>query len=130
MDTHMAVWLLEGSTRLPPKALVLLLDGDNQVYVSDVSAWEVAIKHQARPTGIPGTAAEFMAGCEEAGYLWLPLTREAVRAYESLDIGAAAGIHRDPFDRMLIAQSKAAGMPLLTHDRGLALYGEPLVMVV
>lgn len=130
LDTHMAIWMLQGSANIPAKALRLMLDDENDLYVSDISAWEIAIKHTARPDKIPGSAERFVKACDEAGYLGLSLTRDAVLAYEQLDVAAAKGIHKDPFDRMLIAQSKAANMPLLTHDRSLSLYHEPLVLVV
>lgn len=130
LDTHVVIWMLQGSAKMPAKALRLVLDEDNELFVSDVSLWEVAIKHMARPEKVPGTAAKFAAACEEAGYHTLALTTEAVLAYEGLDTSAAEGIHKDPFDRMLIAQSKAGNLLLLTHDRSLGLYGEPLVLVV
>ncbi len=57
-------------------------------------------------------------------------TSEAILACERLDLSTADGVHKDPFDRMLIAQAKTGGLLFLTHDRILALYHEPLVAVV
>lgn len=129
LDTHMALWLLQGSPRTPEQVVSLALDGANELFVSDVSVWEVAIKHMSRPDKLRVSGAEFLRKCGEAGYRSLPLAQEAVLEYERLDISGAAGVHRAPFDRMLIAQSKAANMLLVTHDKSLALYGEPLVAV-
>lgn len=58
------------------------------------------------------------------------MSRDAILAYERLDTSKAEGIHRDSFDRMLIAQAKAGNMLLLTHDKSFRLYDEPLVCVV
>lgn len=130
LDTHVALWALDDSPRLPEKARELILDAENRIFVSDVSAWEIAIKHVAHPDKVPSGTSRFIELCEKAGYLDLPLALDAVVAYEKLDLRQADGVHKDPFDRMLIAQSKSAKMLLVTHDRSLSLYGEPLVAVV
>lgn len=130
LDTPIALWAFDDSPKLPSRARELILDADNRVFVSDVSAWEIATKHVAHPDKVPFGAQRFVDCCAESGYLSLPMTMEAVMAYEGLDIEKAEGVHKDPFDRMLIAQSKAAKMLLLTHDRSLGLYGEPLVAIV
>ena len=130
LDTHVTIWALDDSPKLPAKARELILDPGNRMFVSDVSTWEVAMKHVAHPDKIPSSAERFIALCREAGYLRLPLSPEAVIAYERLDIERAEGVHKDPFDRMLIAQSKTAKMLLVTHDRNLSLYSEPLVAIV
>ena len=130
LDTHVVLWALDDSPRLPDGARSLILDAGNRVFVSDVSAWEISIKHTAHPDKMPSGSNRFIASCRAAGYLNLPLTLEAIMAYENLKTERAANIHKDPFDRMLIAQSKVAKMLLLTHDRNLALYSEPLVSVI
>ncbi|MBQ9000689.1 MAG: type II toxin-antitoxin system VapC family toxin [Eggerthellaceae bacterium] len=130
LDTHVALWALDDSPLLSKQARELILDGGNRVFVSDVSAWEIATKHVSHPDKMPSGAARFIGLCREAGYLNLPLSPEAVVAYENLDIERAASVHKDPYDRMLIAQSKVAKMLFLTHDKTLSLYGEPLVCIV
>lgn len=130
VDTHLALWFLDGSERMPIRARELVEDPGNEVFVSDASAWEIAIKHAKRPDVMPRPCTDFMALCDQVGFGRLPISREAIVAYEQLDTSKAEGIHRDPFDRMLIAQAKAERLLLLTHDRLLDLYGEPLVSVV
>ena len=130
LDTHIAIWALLDSPDLPASARSLVADADNEIYVSDVSAWEVAVKKVARPSSIPCDAERFLDKCEEAGYRFLPLSHAALIAYGRLDYSKAADAHKDPFDRMLVAQSKCSNMLLITHDRSLTLYGEPLVSVV
>lgn len=130
IDTHLALWFLDGSERMPTRARELVEDPANEIFVSDASVWEIAIKHAKRPDIMPRPCADFIELCERVGFLPIPISRAAIVAYEGLDTSKAEGIHRDPFDRMLIAQAKAEGMLLLTHDRSMSLYGEPLVSVV
>ena len=129
VDTHMALWYLDGSPMIPERAKEAIGDGRNEVYVSDASAWEVAIKHMKRPDAIPGSAAEFIRRCDAVGFRRAPIDRAAISEYEKLDTSRAEGVHRDPFDRMLIAQARASNMMLATHDKALRLYNEPNVMV-
>ena len=130
LDTHIVVWALSDSPNLPTRARSLILSSDNEIYVSDVSAWEVAVKSAARPGSIPFGSAEFIDGCTKSGYRFLPVSRDAIVAYEGLDYETVGDAHRDPFDRFLIAQAKTSNMLFLTHDDVLALYGEPHVIVV
>lgn len=130
LDTHIAIWALAESPKLPVRAVEIIEDPENRLFVSDVSLWEVAMKHTARPRNFLLTAELFLDRCKEAGYRILPLTSEAILACERLDTSAADGIHKDPFDRMLIAQAKSGRLLFLTHDRLLSLYREPLVAVV
>lgn len=130
LDTHIAIWAIADAPALPAAARKAILDGRNELYVSDISAWEIAIKSVARPGSIPFGSREFMEGCEESGYRFLPVSRDAIAAYEELDYEAVGGAHRDPFDRLLLAQSKTSSMLFLTHDEALKLYGEPHVIVV
>lgn len=130
IDTHLALWFLDGSEHMPVRARELVEDPTNNVFVSDISAWEVAIKHAKRPDAMPRSCAEFIVLCDRVSFTPLRISLSAIVAYEGLDTSRAEKVHRDPFDRMLIAQAKAEGMLLLTHDRSMALYGEPLVSVV
>ena len=129
IDTHMALWYLDGSTRMAERARQVIADGRNDVYVSDVSVWEVAIKHMKRPDAFSGSAAEFARRCDVIGFLQLPIDRAAIAEYELLDTSKAEAVHRNPFDRMLIAQARSANMMLVTHDESLRLYHEPNIMI-
>ena len=124
LDTHIAIWALAGSPKLPQRAVEIVEDPRNRIFVSDVSLWEVAMKHMAKPKGIALDAERFLKRCQEAGYQIQPLASEAILACERLDLSAADGVHKDPFDRMLLSQAKVEGIGFLTSDRALTTYGE------
>ena len=130
VDTHIAIWAIADSPDLPLRAREIILDAANDVFVSDVSAWEVAVKAVARPGVLPCDAEQFLLKCEESGYRFLPLAHEAILAYAGLDYDRVGTAHKDPFDRLLIAQAKSSSMVFITHDAALAVYGEPFVLVV
>lgn len=130
LDTHLVLWFLDGSPKMPERARELVCDQDNTAYVSDISLWEVSIKHLKRPDVLPRPGSDVALLCDQVGILRLALSRPAIEAYELLDTTRAEGVHKDPFDRMLIAQAKTENMLLLTHDKPLALYGEPTVAIV
>lgn len=124
LDTHIMIWMFEDGPRLSEKARELVLDGDNALFCSAVSVWEVALKHRKRPDGNIG-ADEFMSYCDRAGILPLPLKREHLQG-----LAALADVHSDPFDQALLCQASAEGMRLLTHDGLLARYPGEVVIGV
>ena len=130
LDTHLALWMLRDANLVPVRALELVASPRNELFLSVVSVWEVAIKHMKNPTAMPVPGSLFRQRSEEAGYRIVDMTSSHVDALETLDFAQAGALHQDPFDRMLIAQSKAENMLLLTHDAKLDLYGEPLVKVL
>jgi PIN domain nuclease of toxin-antitoxin system len=101
LDTHAFLWWLDGDPRLSPRARSAIADPKQEVYVSAASAWEIATKF--RLGKLPGAAAvaHDIPGCvRDQAFSELPISLlDATRA------GALAGEHRDPFDRMLIAQA-------------------------
>ena len=76
---------------------------------------------------MPYSAQDYLAFCRDAGFALQPLTLEAVLAYSTLKFDLVEDARKDPFDRILIAQSKAHGLLFATHDTDLLLYKEPLV---
>ena len=130
LDTHIALWMLRDANLVPTRALELVANPKNGLFVSAVSLWEVTIKHMKSPQAMPVSGALFRRKSQEAGYCLVDVRPSHVDALETLDCEKADARHKDPFDRMLIAQSKAEGMLLLTHDEKLGLYDEPLVRVV
>ena len=112
LDTHTLLWWLDGDRRLSRHARTAIADEDNAVFVSAASAWELATK--ARLGKLPDAidVATDVAGClARQGFLDLPITVVHAQRAGSLRID-----HRDPFDRMLIAQAQMEDLPLVTNE--------------
>lgn len=124
LDTHIALWAITGSPKLPGQARELILAPSSEIFVSAASVWEIAIKHSLNRGNMPVSGADAARYFEEAGYTLLPITAEHAAATENLPIH-----HADPFDRMLIAQSLAEPLRLVTHDSMLAKYGAGVLLV-
>lgn len=127
-DTHILYWLFNDDPQLSNNAKKLLLEDGNKVYYSILSMWEIAIKHRIGKMNFSGT--EFMHYCEQAGFLKLPFDDRHVVALETLDKKTETPPHNDPFDQGLLAQAKADGIMLLTHDKKFEYYDEPYVIIV
>ena len=116
LDTHVYLWFLADSPKLSKTARARIADADT-VYVSAVSIWEAAIKIgigtlSANPDGL-------LAGIEASGFVELP-----VLARHAAGISALPNHHRDPFDRLLVAQAICEPLRLLTADKALTKYTE------
>lgn len=119
LDTHALLWWLEGDKRLSKKAQQMVGDQLTVILVSAVSAWEIATKVRiGRLPGAVEVAERFPEIVAVQGFVPLDITiSHALRA------GALPGPHRDPFDRMLIAQAELESMPILSADEAFDLYG-------
>ncbi len=120
LDTHIAIWALLDSPRLTEKARELILDPDNTIYYSVVSVWEVLLKHTGHPDDMELTPAVFSESCEDAGFIPLELKDKHVLAVSAFPPSVEG--HKDPFDRLLLAQAKAENMNFLTNDSKIPLY--------
>lgn len=108
IDTHMLLWWLADDSRLSKKARALMADPANMLTVSAATAWEIAIKQALGKMTMDGDLEKEV---RELGFAMLPVTFP--HAAETLTLPA---IHRDPFDRMLVAQARVENLPLLTVD--------------
>lgn len=119
LDTHAALWWLSGDERFGETAARHLADGGNQVLLSAAVVWEIAIKRSLGKLEAPdGFAATLLS----AGALPLPVSIEHAAATGALDWH-----HRDPFDRVLIAQTAIERAVLVSRDDALRPYGVPMV---
>jgi PIN domain nuclease of toxin-antitoxin system len=126
LDTHVFLWHVTDDPRLPAPFLAAILDPTNEIYLSVVSVWEAVVKHAIGKLSLPGPPDVF-----------LPAERRALMiASVSLDEGAMphlAGLpllHRDPFDRALVAQALQHGMTLVTVDAEVLAYPVPTLPAV
>ncbi|HEX7730590.1 MAG TPA: type II toxin-antitoxin system VapC family toxin [Terracidiphilus sp.] len=117
LDTHFLVWILIDDSHISKAARTILTDPRNRLIFSVASIWELSIKHARRPKFIPIDPSVIRRKLLEDGYIELPISGEHVLA-----AGALPPIHKDPFDRLLIAQSTIEGIVLLTADKGIATY--------
>ena len=108
IDTHVFLWWLGDDHRLGPKARDLIANADNQVFVSAATAWEIAIKKSIGKLDAPD---DLDAIAKEEGFEELPIT-----FFHGERAGDLPRLHRDPFDRMLVAQSQAEGLEIITAD--------------
>ncbi|HTT82512.1 MAG TPA: type II toxin-antitoxin system VapC family toxin [Rhizomicrobium sp.] len=119
LDTHAFLWWLAGDTALSAAARKAIGDENNDVFVSAASAWEIATKH--RLGKLPGAAAimtDIEGAIADQSFVALPI---AIRHGEVA--GALPGPHRDPFDRMLIAQAMIERFVLVTNEQTFGSYG-------
>lgn len=121
LDTHIFLWVTMDSPQLTLKARQLI-EGADEVYVSAVSVWEVAIK--ARLGRLQADARELAEAIEPSGFRELPVT-----ATHAAGVGQLPLHHHDPFDRLLVAQALAEPLRLVTADAVLAQYSDLILRV-
>jgi PIN domain nuclease of toxin-antitoxin system len=115
VDTHAALWLLGEDERLSPRADALLTDAANEILLSAAVVWEVAIKRSLGKLDAPdGFSSQLLNG----GAVPLPISLDHADAVHSLPWH-----HRDPFDRLLVAQAMLEDAVLVTNDESLSPYG-------
>ncbi len=127
LDTHIALWAITDHPRLSAKARRLIEDPDNEITISAVTIWEIAIEHalaRGGPNDMPISGAEALGYFDEAGFKMLPLSPRDAAAVEDLP-----PIHADPFDRMLVAQALSVPLRLLTADARVMRYSDTVIGV-
>ena len=115
LDTHAFLWWLGNDSQLGPKAREAISDERNDVLVSAVTGWEISIKRSVGKLSAPDNLDALL---EDEGFLSLPIT-----FYHGEQAGSLPPHHKDPFDRMLVAQALVEKVPLVTRDAALASYG-------
>ena len=124
LDSQILIWTVRDPFRLPPKAKALISEADNSLFFSAASVWEVAIKHGRGRENFRFDPLEMRVRLLDRGYEEVAVTGEHAAAVAPLP-----PIHRDPFDRLLVAQAMVEGLTLLTTDRQLAAYPGPILRV-
>lgn len=124
LDTHLLIWAVGVSKRLPTEARDLIDDPENELLFSSVNLWEIAIKSSRKREDFQIDVRLFRRTLLNSLYLELPVTGEHAVAVADLP-----PLHKDPFDRLLVAQSLVEGITLLTADRQLGRYSGAIRMV-
>ena len=122
LDTHVMLWAISDPGRLSVQARSAIASEENEVFVSVVSPWEIAIKKSRNRIETPD---DLDRGLESSRFKLLPVLLRHTRAIESMPHH-----HRDPFDRMLVAQAIVDGMILVTADRKLTRYAAALLPAI
>ena len=118
LDTHVLLWVFLEPNRLPPRVAEAIRTPRNEVYVSAVSTWEIAIKAGLGRVEVP--FEELETTLADTGVVELPVT-----IAHTLLVRDLPDHHRDPFDRLLVAQALAEAMTLVTHDHAIRDYAIP-----
>jgi len=124
LDTHAFLWARRAPNRLGSQRQ-LVEDPATVRLVSTVTAWEIAIKWSTRRLGLPEHPAQFVP----SRIRLLAATSVAIELPHVLAVADLPLHHRDPFDRLLIAQARALGVPILTADRAFEAYDVELLMI-
>ena len=122
LDTHTAMWYFNGDKALSKTAREIILKLSNQIHLSIISVWELAIKINLGKLDFTGRSDRFVNLSETDGFTILPIKTSHLTVLESLPLH-----HRDPFDRLLIATALDEQMSLISADRNIAQYDVPLI---
>jgi PIN domain nuclease of toxin-antitoxin system len=123
LDTHVAIWALAESGRIPASIAGLLVARRGFIFVSAVAIWEIAIKYRlGRTDSPPFSGSEAIGHFRTAGFGILDVTAEHAARVERLP-----SLHGDPFDRLMLAQAIVEDMQFVTYDRHLLRYGAPVL---
>lgn len=115
LDTHTLIWWLSGNEQLGVIAQAAIADANNSIYVSAATTWEMSVKRQLGKLEAP---KDLDAIIEQEGFTKLPIS-----VFHGEQAGDLPLHHKDPFDRMLIAQAQAEGLQILTKDEHFPTYG-------
>ncbi len=121
LDTQLLLWAAAASDKLPPLMAAYLEDLDNTLFFSTASLWEIAIKKSLKRNDFKIHIPMLLSGLKEHGYTEIPITSAHTLIIEELP-----PLHKDPFDRILIAQATVEGLLLLTTDNLIAQYPGPI----
>lgn len=124
LDTHVLLWALGNPERLDDETRAALEDGENDIFFSAASIWEIAIKARLGRADFNRRSGEVARCAQATGFIERP-----VRATEAAGVESLPLLHRDPFDRILVAQAMAGPLQLLTADPMLKGYSELVALI-
>ncbi len=119
LDTHVLLWWRDNSPNLSSRARSAIADPANEILISAATLWEIIIKRGLGKLRFPDDLEDVL---REESFILVPIDFRHLRCLEALPL-----LHRDPFDRMLVAQALIEGAPLVTNDSALLRYGAPVL---
>lgn len=125
LDTHVFLWYITADPKLPATFRAATQDPANEVYLSVASVWETVIKHQLGKLPLPGPPAEYLPRQREAHGIASLAVDEGAMSH----LAALPPLHRDPFDRLLVAQALQHGLTVVTVDPDVTAYRVPLLPI-
>jgi len=117
MDTCSVLWYFNGIEEMSQKTREIILNPENTMYISITSIWEVAIKMSIGKLDFDGGIDGFIKAIDDEGFSLLDITTAHIKTVKTLPF-----IHRDPFDRMLVAQAVVEGLSVITTDSDMVKY--------
>jgi PIN domain nuclease of toxin-antitoxin system len=123
LDTHVFLWYITADPRLPARFLAAVRDPANEVYLSAASVWEAVIKHGLGKLPLPGPPEDYLPEQRDAHGIATLAVDEGAMPH----LAALPALHRDPFDRMLVAQALQHKLTVLTVDPDVVAYPVPLL---
>lgn len=122
LDSHALIWMMEGDSRLSKTVSDIILDGENSIWISKASFWEISIKRSLGKLKLGHATSEFWKISLEQGIQLLNIEISHLSQLEKLPFH-----HNDPFDRIIISQALAEGMSILSKDNKFSLYDIKLI---
>lgn len=120
LDTHALLWWRSDTAKLRPETYAMISNGDRPVLVSHATLWEIAIKTALGKLEVPDDLVQL---CHQDDFILLPVDLPHIAALRDLP-----PLHRDPFDRMLVAQARVEGLTLVTNDANMMRYDVKVMM--
>lgn len=130
LDTQITVWAFTNDKRLSAKAREIILSPQNILFFSSASVIEVDWKTKSKNNNLEFNTAEYLDICYNAGYIQFPMMGKHVAASNNLVWNGDGPEHKDPFDRMLLAQAMAENLMFMTHDVEISKFKQDCVILV
>ncbi len=130
LDTHIALWAMADTEKLPQTFLDKLKDLNNSIFVSVASVWEVAIKNIKNDKLMPISEKEFINFCKEMEFEFMPIKLAHIMNIRNLKLKDENITHKDPFDKIIIAQSEYENVEFYTRDKTLKDYAYENINII
>lgn len=129
IDTHILIWVINDDEKLSKKAREIILDNKNSIFYSPISIWEIELKRIMHPDNFSYTGEEVMTYANNDGYIEYPLLSSQILLINKIE-RIDNKEHKDPFDKLLLAQAMAKDMCFMTHDEMFKGYDYKNIIIV